>query len=259
METKRSIVQNLLLSYREWPGDSSETLVFLHGWRSEGGVWTTVIEDLRRQGFTGRVLAPDLPGFGASQPPENYTVEDYATVVEVWLAKIGVARAIFLGHSFGGRVSIVLAATRADLVARLVLIDSAGFVNRSLRTRLLKTLSPLARSFLALSALRWLRVRLYHFLGADDALATPALTQTFRNIIGRDLSNELTQILQPTLLVWGANDKDTPPAFGMRMASCIPNSRLVVLPNAAHYSFLDAREGFVQEVLPFISTYGSTS
>jgi pimeloyl-ACP methyl ester carboxylesterase len=54
----------------------------------------------------------------------------------------------------------------------------------------------------------------------------------------------LSDIKSPTLLVWGANDADTPPESGEKMRKLIPDSSLVVLENAGHFSYIDQPQKF---------------
>ena len=89
-------------------------------------------------------------------------------------------------------------------------------------------------------------------MGAEDYVATPKLQQTFINIINEDLTDLLPKIVQPTLLIWGENDKDTPLSQARVMEQKIPNAKLAVFKGAGHFSFLDKREEFVKELINFL-------
>lgn len=80
---------------------------------------------------TRQVILLDFPGHGQSGEPQTpWAVEDFAGLVAELLGRLGVAGCDMLGHSFGGRVAIVLAAKRPQLVKKLVLVDAAGILPR---------------------------------------------------------------------------------------------------------------------------------
>src|SRR3989338_6710048 len=118
MVNKQIVVDNLLLSYTVFPqatGHSKHALLlFLHGWRSSKEIWQPLFPYLPHdvpQYFL------DLPGFGASStPPSAFTLDDYCAVVVGFIQKLGLPQLTLIGHSFGGRVAIKLAATQPELV-----------------------------------------------------------------------------------------------------------------------------------------------
>jgi pimeloyl-ACP methyl ester carboxylesterase len=216
--------------------------VLLHGWGAEGASLQPLVAHLARR---YRTITPDLPGFGGTAlPPTDWGVDDYADWTAQLLAKLGVARALFLGHSNGGRISIVLAATRTELVDRLVLVDSAGL--RPQRTSKQRAAAPVSKLGRAASGLPLvgpladrLRGRWHRALGAEDYANAGPLRGTFVKIVNRDLRDLLPRVQAPTLLLWGEDDAATPASDGATMAQLIPDARLVVLPGAGHYSYLD--------------------
>lgn len=253
MESKSIVLQNRLVRYNEWVGGDGPVFLFLHGWRSNKEAWNGVLRRLREEGVRGRFFALDLPGFGASEAPlAPWSVGNYAEIVVEWMQKLGLSSATVCGHSFGGRVSIVLASRFSEVVDRLVLVDAAGFVNRSLRVRIVKALSRFVHPIMRLSIMQSLRRALYRRLGAEDAVSTPHLAETFRRVISEDLSEDMRRIDCPTLLIWGEHDVETPPLFAKRMAELIPNTKTVLLPGAGHFSFVDKESEFVRAVSAFI-------
>ena len=114
----------MLLHVHEWGDPSAPPLVCLHGVTAHGRRFRKLAEERWASRF--RVLAPDLRGHGRSgyEPPwdiETHVGDLVATVVE----HAGVARAIWLGHSFGGRLVVELAARTPELIERSVLLDPA--------------------------------------------------------------------------------------------------------------------------------------
>ena len=216
--------------------------VLLHGWGAEGASLQPLVAHLARR---YRTITPDLPGFGSTAlPPTDWGVDDYADWTAQLLAKLGVGRALFVGHSNGGRISIVLAATRPDLVDRLVLVDSAGLrPDLSAKQRAAAPVSKLGRAASGLPLVGGLaermRGRWHRALGAEDYASAGPLRGTFVKIVNRDLRDLLPRVQAPTLVLWGERDDATPLSAAETMQQLIPDARLVVLPGAGHYSYLD--------------------
>jgi pimeloyl-ACP methyl ester carboxylesterase len=98
------------------------------------------------------------------------------------------------------------------------------------------------------------RKLIYKAIGSDDYLATPELQQIYLKATGEDLRKHFKDIDKPTLLLWGAKDKDTPLEIADIMNKEIKNSKLVVFENAGHFSFIDQPEKFTKELVKFIKS-----
>ncbi len=247
MQEKQLVVDETLINYIELNPEASEALVFLHGWQSSAEAWMGVLSKLKEKNI--HLLALDLPGFGKSPlPPAAWGVGDYARVVKNFLLKKELSQVILIGHSFGGRVAIKLAATAPSVLKKLVLVDAAGFrdnsLNRALKVRAAEFLKPLFN----LSMFKSLKPLLYEAIGASDYGNSAALKQIFIKTIEEDLSVNMTEVQVPTLLVWGEFDYVTPLSFAHRMSKLIPNSQLMILPEAGHFSFVDQPDKFVEAI-----------
>lgn len=243
------ITSQQLIVYDVLNQEGRKALVFLHGWRSEGLVWKDIAEKISSQGFAVYML--DLPGFGSSPKPKNpFSVGDYADVVAEFIKKLKLNNVILIGHSFGGRVAIKLLAMYPDSAEKLVLVDSAGVgAGKSSEASFL---AKIAKPFFKPNFMQSLKKKIYKEIGAEDYVATPQLKETFLKVINEDLSGQLAQIDKPTLIVWGKDDKETPLESGKIINGKIKNSKLVVLENAGHFSFLDKPQEFFEEVMKFI-------
>ena len=250
------IINGLLTSYFFYPGENPKkipSVIFLHGWGSSKEVWIPTVQNLQERGLASYCL--DLPGFGKTElPPKAWRVEDYAEFVVDFFKKNNLSSTIVVGHSFGGRVAIVLAATHPELVTRLVLVDSAGVRTHPKAKKVLALIARFVRPFFRLRWTNPLRRKIYRLIGAEDYVATPALNQTFVNVIGEDLMHYLPQILQPTLIIWGRNDFTTPISYANQFLNNLKNARPIVLERAGHYSFLDAPDEFSQALETFINS-----
>ena len=215
-------------------------VILLHGWGASIALMHPLGQQLQKLGYRAHLL--DLPGFGESAlPPTTWTVHDYAQHVLAYIAHQKLGRVHLFGHSFGGRISIVLGANHANHVDKIVLCDSAGvkplmpwYKQLPLRAyhRLKDTLPdhPLVEQ---------LQTAYRNRMASTDYLNAGELKATFLAVIEEDLLPLAKKINQPTLLVWGANDQDTPLWQAKKLEETIPNAGLVTLEGAGHYSYLD--------------------
>jgi pimeloyl-ACP methyl ester carboxylesterase len=247
------VINNQLISFVKQGSELAEqTLLFLHGWRSNKEVWQEVVHQVIKLS-SYQVYTIDLPGFGTSPAPKgDWGVGDYANLVAEFISKLDLKNIVVIGHSFGGRVGIKLASTRADLVKKLVLVDAAGFVSSGTKKSTLGFVAKIVKPIFKPKFMQGLRRKIYKQIGAEDYVATPELQKIFVKTVNEDLSENMKRILQPTLLVWGENDTDTPVSFGEKMKFEIRNSKFEILKNAGHFSFLDKPEEFVKILNEFI-------
>jgi pimeloyl-ACP methyl ester carboxylesterase len=194
-----------------------------------------------------RVLAFDLPGFGgSSQPPVAWGTPEYAEFVHRAVASLGIARATYVGHSFGGRLAIWLASHVPEAVQALVLIDSAGLKPpMTLRRRTRQIAYKTARTVLQMSLFgtrgQVLRERLaMHFGSADYREVSGVMRSSFVKTVNLDLGEFLGAITAPALLIWGEKDQATPISDGRKMERLIPGARLILVAGAGHFSYLDS-------------------
>lgn len=217
-------------------------IVVLHGWGAHVEAVAPILGALEG---ASDLVALDLPGFGESDPPPGpWDTDDYARFVIGFLDELGIGRAHLIGHSHGGRVSIVLAADRPERVGRLLLVDSAGIPpRRGWRYRRRVAVAKLGRVVAAIGGPpgKRLQERMRARVASRDYLeASVAMRGTFRALIAADLRDRLPRIEAPTLLVWGERDDDTPLWMARVMEERIPDAGLVVLEGAGHYSYADA-------------------
>jgi pimeloyl-ACP methyl ester carboxylesterase len=232
-----------------------EPVLLLHGWGVSSQSLAAVQELL---GDSHRAVAVDLPGFGWSErPPAAWGTGEYARHVVGLMDALGLDRAAVLGHSFGGRVAIRMAAGHAPRVSRLVLVASAGIrPPRGIRYRVRVRSVKLVRELFGLRV--WGRLgprliaRLTERVGSRDYRAAGAMRPTLVKVVNEDLAPLLPAIRVPTLILWGDRDEEVPRSAMDRMAGAIPGARMVVFPGAGHFPFQDAPEAFARELRAFM-------
>lgn len=225
-------------------------LVWGHGWGHSGAALAPLAEVLKP--FASSSLI-DFPGFGKSaRPPETWGTAEYAELVAEWLAG---ERVVWVGHSFGGRVGIQLAARHPELVSGMVLIAAAGLPRRrsfreKVRFTLRKTAFMTARKFVREGpGLDKLRER----FGSSDYRSAGALRPILTRVVSEDLSEHAKAVRCPTLLIYGTADTDTPPEIGERLQALIPHAELALLQGFDHNSVLsDGRHQVALRIRKFL-------
>lgn len=237
----RTIVDGITLAYVE--EGAGDPVVLLHGWGGQAASMMPFITALRG---AYRVVALDLPGFGESSPPPvAWGTAEYASFVEKALESLGIVRATLIGHSFGGRIAIWLASHAPSVVQALVLIDAAGIrppisLRRRIRQRFYKSARTILNSRVFGTQGPILRERLAARYGSSDyRAASGVMRASMVKTINLDLTGELPSIHVPTLLLWGESDTETPVTDGQKMERLIPDSKLIVVAHAGHFSYLD--------------------
>ncbi len=231
-------------------------IIVLHGW---GASIDTVIPIVNTLKDKFRVHALDLPGFGRSQEPkEPIDSFKYAEVIREYMEIQGIKGAIFIGHSFGGKLSIILGSKYPELVEKIILVNSAGLIakrsfNYYIKVYGFKTLRYIYKTFFF-----WLKneekmEKFYKKFGSTDYKDSSGV---MRNILVKVVNENLQPLLQeiqaPTLLIWGDRDTATPLYMGKIMEKEIKDSGLVVLEGTGHYSYLDDRNKFAIIIKNFL-------
>ncbi len=185
----------------------------------------------------------DFNGFGETPEPQiPYGVGDYAGEVLSVLEKEGVKNAIFVGHSFGGRVAIEIAAKFSDAVRGLVLVDSAGLKPR-------RKLSYYAKIFVH----KFLKKLGFKGLkgSKDYQVLSFIMKETFKKVVSYDQTYLLKDISVPTAIFWGNCDKETPPYMARKFEKNIKDSKLFWL-DGGHYAYVDDLKKFATILSAFI-------
>ena len=241
-------VAGLKLAYRERGPASAEPVVVLHGWGASIDAVVSIQDGLAAE---LRVIAFDLPGFGASDPPPGaWGTPDYAELVRSALDRVGLQRVNLLGHSFGGKVSLFLAARWPERVERLVLVNSAGVrlpPSPTLRARI--AAFKVARRLLGNGPVGR---RLLDRFGSTDYRQAGPMRSVLVKVVNENYRSLLRQVQAPTLLVWGDRDEETSLACAAIMEREIPDAGLVVFPGAGHFSYADDLPRFLRVVSNFL-------
>lgn len=220
------------VSYEIVNPDAKIDLIVLHGWGSN--------KNLMKSSFAPymdsfRHIYIDLPGFGKSTCSLTLKTSDYARIVELLMIHMNASKDIILGHSFGGKVALLL-----DPKV-LVLVASAGiYVEKSFKIRAKIAL------FKALKIFGFAKLR--SLFAAEDAktLSEP-MYQTFKNVVNEDFSYEFSDYSGKALLCWGKEDTATPLSSAEKIHALIKDSTLKVY-EGDHYFFMKNAEDVSKEI-----------
>jgi pimeloyl-ACP methyl ester carboxylesterase len=205
-------------------------LVFVHGL---SGAWQNWLEQIPHFAESHRVIAVDLPGFGASpMPPWEISIPAYGTFLRDFCEKLGIEHISLVGNSMGGFIATEVAIAEPDRVDKLALVSAAGITWARARRepaamlgRLGRAAAPWALKF-QMSGIRrpGLRERAFRGVFYDPnslrrellwenvvpALQSPGYFDAMTTLVGYDIRDRLADIEDPTLIVWGRNDRVVP-------------------------------------------------
>jgi pimeloyl-ACP methyl ester carboxylesterase len=251
-------------------------LLAVHGIASDSQAWRAALPLLARR---ATVIAPDLPGHGASaKAPGDYSLGSLASSLRDLLVKLGHERATLVGHSLGGGVAMQFSYMFPERTERLVLVSSGGLgrsVNPLLRAATLPgselviaaTIGPItALGRAGAAAVRRLGLRFSPDLGEvgrgfatlADREGRVAFLDTLRSVVNFsgqrvDASDRLYLASGiPTLLLWGERDPIIPAGHGRRAQERMPGSRLVTFADSGHFPQIDDPHRFAATVLEFL-------
>lgn len=228
--------------YYEKYGSGKENILILPGWGDNRKTFDYLI-DYFKDSFNIYII--DYPGFGKSSfPNKDLTMDDYVNLVIDFMKVNNIDNPIIIAHSFGGRIAISLSGKMNVKIKKIILIDSAGIkpkktFSQKLKQFVYKTLKKFKYILPKKYKEKYITFLIRLFGSSDFKNLDRNIRKTFINIVNTDLKDYLKYIKSPTLLIWGLNDYDTPLKDAYTMEKEIPDSGLVVLENASHFSYLD--------------------
>lgn len=238
-------------------------LVLLHGFLCDSRCWRAQLSGLADQ-FT--VLAWDAPGAGlSSDPPDSFTVTDWADALAGFLDDLDFQHAHVLGLSWGGLLAQEFYRLYPSRIDRLVLADTYAGWKGSLsadtvekrRARCYRDALRPARQVVA----EWVPVEFFNNASVELAAEMASVVADFhplgfrlmtRALADTDTSGLLSTITVPTLLVWGNGDLRSPLSVAQQFLEAIPRSKLVVIPDAGHVSNMEKPDEFNATVRRFL-------
>lgn len=262
------------IHYRDEGRRDRPTLLLVHGYCASLHTWQPWVERLRD---SYRIVSIDLPGHGLTRTPPRYRVtrNSFADVIEATAEHLKLDRFTLIGNSMGGAAAWDYASRRPERVEALVLVAAAGFTPRPDQDYLHPAVQDLMRSPMGpilrdLDNTPFMRKGLKASF-ADQGLADDRMIERYvelaRAPMHRDVQMQLainrderlyasrqnlTRIKAPTLVLHGTHDRVVPVTDGLRFASLLPNSHLIMYEEIGHIVQEEIPEQSVGDLIAFL-------
>jgi len=273
---KVSLSDTMTIAYADL-GTGKQTIIFIHGLGSYLPAWKKNLPELSKN---YRCIAIDLPGYGkSSKKPHSGMMDFYADVLIKFMDKLKLKSAIIAGHSMGGQIAMVAALKYTNRIDKLILVSPAGFETYSPGEKQWFRDAMTTASVKNTSA-RQIRINLvnnFYNMPADaEFMVTDRLAmrnakdfdnycynvaRSVHGMVDQPVYDLLDKIKQPTLIVFGEKDNLIPNPYltggktvdiAMIGKEKIPDSKLVMIPDAGHFVMFEKSEIFNQSVVDFL-------
>jgi 3-oxoadipate enol-lactonase len=257
-------------SYEAAGNAASPPLVFLHGIGGAARAWRGQLDFFSDR---YRAIAWDMPGYGGSAPPAQFSIPGFADALQDFLKAAGATKPILVGHSIGGMIVQQLLANSPGIAAAVVLAQTSPAFGKPdgdwQKSFIAARLGPLDRG----ETLASLAPSLVQELAGNDPdirgmalardcmAAVPEATYraTMLALMGFDLRGALKNISVPTLLLSGSRDNNAPAPMMAKMASYIPSASYVELEGVGHLANLERPNAFNAALDSFLKAHAAST
>lgn len=225
-------INDVTINYINYGNKKKDTVVLLHGWGQNIEMMKPIGDPLSRD---FNILIVDLPGYGEStEPLYPWMLKDYMDAIKSLLDSLKIKNPILIGHSFGGKISLLYASKYPT--KKLILFGSPfkkETEKLSFKTKILKT----AKKIPLLNKLEGFAKK--HIGSVDYRSASDMMRKILVNTVNLDITEEVKKITCPTLIIWGTLDDAVPLNDAYILESLIKDSGVVVYDGCSHYAYLE--------------------
>jgi pimeloyl-ACP methyl ester carboxylesterase len=235
------------------------TVLCIHCSGGDSSVWSKQLAGLAAD---CTLIAPDLPGHGKTEGRGGYTVEAYASWLEIIIKAMGIKSCIVMGYSIGGAIAQAFARAYPALVQGLVLVSTAMRFDiaphylqvlkkdfpRAARASIDSAYAPGAAPELSHRGLQMLLDN-----GADAMYGDVYACTQF------DSTAWMDTITAPSLIISGHHDPIAPPEAGAALAEALPQAEFSVFPGSSHMVLQEEADAFNARVRMFLKTFETFS
>ena len=188
--------KDINVNYIRYGNIENQTVVLLHGWGQNIQMMKPVGDSLT----DNDVIIIDLPGHGKSEEPkEVWELNDFVEMIHELLKSLNVENPILIGHSFGGKLSLLYASIYP--VKKLILFGSPFKVRKNPNSLKVKTLKKLKQ----LPGLKNIAETMKKHMGSTDYRnASPMMRNILVKHVNTDITENVKKITCPTIIIWGA-------------------------------------------------------
>ena len=218
-------------------------LYIVHGWTYTVEPWKKTIEILRDKGISVKIL--HVPGL-TEESKKEFTIYDYMK----WADREIPDGAMALGHSNGGRILLNLCAAKPDKLKYLILLDSAGIYEPTLKKRLVEKAAKIGKP---LKKIPLIDKAFHRLTGSTDYSKAPEnMKKTLVNMIESDKDLDFSKVETKTYILWGKKDTTTPPRQGTLMYEKLPNAELKFYANWTHAPYISSPEELARALISLV-------
>lgn len=246
------VITGLLTNYQT--AGRGRDILLLHGWGDNLQTFDVLSRGLAKK---HRVTSLDLPGFGATEPPQEvWGLEDYGAFIASFIEKVGLRSYDLVAHSNGGAVAIRAVSHGLLKPDKLILLASAGIRDRHkvrrLALKIIAKAGKVATFWLPVKSKRKLKQKLYGAVGSDLNVA-PHLQETFKKTVRQDVQADASRLDLPVLLLYGSDDIATPPEFGDIFVNLIKGAKIELVKGAGHFVHHDKPAQTLRSIEGFLN------
>lgn len=252
--------------YWEDGSQHGRPILLLHG--GFGDAWIHWKEIIPLLAFDYHIIAPDLPGYGQSDPLGALRVRGMVDWLSGLLDALGLDQAVLVGHSFAGLFARVLAAEAPQRVPALILVNGGVIPASPFFAKALAYTPVIGRlAFQRIAASTSARAELTRIFANQDALTDEFAGRAQRNreALGRLMQGltvsrvpDARNPLIPVLLLWGENDPVTPVWVGENIKKGIPSARMSIIAGCGHMPQIETPDVFATQVQFFLDKIDRT-
>lgn len=207
-------------------------VVLLHGWGQNIEMMKPVGDALQKDYL---VTIIDLPGHGSSEEPKTpWELSDFVNMLEQLFHKLKIKNPILIGHSFGGKISLLYASKHP--VKKLILFGSPfkqAIKKPTMKVKVLKTLKKIP------GISKFEEYAKKHMGSTDYRNASPIMRKILVNHVNTDITEDVKKITCPTIIIWGTNDEAVPLADAYELESLLKDAAVIEYAGCTHYAYLE--------------------
>ena len=224
--------KGIQINYYDNKKNTDKVIIALHGWGQNIEMMQPLTNAFEKE---YRIIILDLPGHGLSkEPKEVLCVEDFCKIIRTFVVDKKIKKPILIGHSFGGKIAL-LYASKYEIEKLVLLAPTYKKTTKkaSIRVRVAKKLKfiPIFNQYL-----NYLRNKLG---SADYKNSSEMMRKIMVKHINTDVTNEISKITVPSLIVWGDKDLAVDVSLAYELEKLIKDSGVVIYKNSTHYAYLE--------------------
>ena len=223
--------RNININYIRYGDINKQSVVLLHGWGQNIEMMKPVGDSL----IDNDVIIIDLPGHGKSEEPkEVWDLKEFVNMIHELLTSLNVKDPILIGHSFGGKLSLLYASMYP--VKKLILFGSPFKVKKNPNSLKVKALKKIK----TLPGLNKLAETMKKHMGSTDYRnASPMMRNILVKHVNTDITEDIKKITCPAIIIWGTNDAAVPIADAYELETLIKDSAVIPYEGCTHYAYLE--------------------